>query len=62
MNFAAKNMTERIQTMQDDVRQRLEASNAEYKEVAHKKRCEKITNERDLVLIYLWKELFLIST
>ena len=43
-------------------RQKLEASNAKYKEAADKKRCEKIFNDRDLVLVYLQKERFPIGT
>ena len=57
-SIAAENMAERIQTMQDEVRQRLEASNAKYKEAADKKRREKIFNEGDLVMVYLRKERF----
>ena len=44
------------------MRQKLEATNAKYKEVADKKRREKIFNVRDLVLVYLRKERFPIST
>ena len=59
---AAENMTEHIQAMQEEVRQKLEATNAKYKEAADKKRREKIFNVRDLVLVYLRKERFPIST
>ena len=44
------------------MRQKLEATNAKYKEAADKKRREKIFNVRDLVLVYLRKERFPIST
>ena len=62
MNLKTENMANRIQTIHDDVQQRLEESNAKYKEAANKKRHEKIFNEIDSVLVYLWKERFLAST
>ncbi|XP_065621067.1 uncharacterized protein LOC136063943 [Quercus suber] len=55
---AAGNMADRIQAMQEEVRQKLEATNAKYKEAADKKRREKIFNVGDLVLVYLRKERF----
>ena len=36
--------------------------NAKYKEVVDKKRCEKIFNVGDLVLVYLRKERFPVGT
>ena len=45
---AAENMADRIQAMQEEVRQKLETTNAKYKEVANKKRREKIFNVGDL--------------
>ena len=59
---AVENMAERIQAMQDEVRQKLEATNAKYKEAASKKRHEKIFNVGDLVLVYLRKERFPVGT
>ena len=59
---AAENMAERIQAMQEEVGQKLEATNAKYKEAADKKRREKIFNVGDLVLVYLRKERFLVGT
>ena len=59
---AAKNMTERIQAMQEEVRQKLEVTNAKYKEAADKKRHEKIFNVGDLVLVYLRNERFPVGT
>ena len=58
----AENMAERIQAMQEEVRQKLEATNAKYKEAADKKRHEKIFNVGDLVLVYLRKERFPVGT
>ena len=55
-------MANRIQAMQEEVRQKLEATNAKYQEASYKKRCEKIFNVRDLVLVYLRKERFPIGT
>ena len=55
---AVENMAERIQAMQEEVRQKLENTNAKYKEAADKKRREKIFNVGDLVLVYLRKERF----
>ena len=55
-------MADRIQAMQKKVRQKLEVTNAKYKEATDKKRHEKIFNVRDLVLVYLWKEQFPIGT
>ena len=59
---AAENMADRIQAMQEEVRQKLETTNAKYKEVANKKRREKIFNVGDLVLVYLRKERFPVGT
>ena len=59
---AAENMVECIQVMQEEVRQKLEATNAKYKEVADKKRRENIFNVGDLVLVYLRKERFPVGT
>ena len=55
---AAENMADHIQAMQEEVRQKLETTNAKYKEVANKK----IFNVGDLVLVYLRKERFLVGT
>ena len=48
--------------MQEEVSQKLEASNAKYKEATSKKRRKKIFNVGDLVLVYLWNEWFLVGT
>ena len=55
-------MADRIQAMQEEVRQKLEATNAKYKKDLDKKRREKIFNVGDLVLVYLRKERFPIGT
>ena len=62
MSQAVENMVERIQAMQEEVRQKLEATNAKYKEAVDKKRSEKIFNVGDLVLVYLRKERFPVGT
>ena len=59
---AVENMVDCIQAMQEEVRQKLEATIAKYKEAADKMRCEKIFNVWDLVLVYLRKERFLVGT
>ena len=59
---AAENMVDHIQAMQENVRQKLEATNAKYKEAVDKNRCEKIFNVGDLVLVYLRNERFLVGT
>jgi len=59
---AAKNMADHIQAMQEEVRQKLEATNAKYKEAVDKKRHEKIFSVGDLVLVYLRKERLPVGT
>ena len=59
---AVENMVDHIQAMQEEVRQKLEATNAKYKEETDKKRREKIFSVGDLVLVYLRKERFPIGT
>ena len=59
---AAENMAEHIQAMQEEVRQKLEATNPKYKEAADKKRHEKIFNVGDLALVYLRNERFPVGT
>ena len=55
-------MADCIQAMQEEVRQKLEATNAKYKKAVDKKRREKIFNVGDLVLLYLRKERFPVGT
>ena len=55
-------MTDRIQAMQEEVRQKPEAISAKYKEASDKKRREKIFYVGDLVQVYLRKERFPIGT
>ena len=62
MSQATKNMADYIQAMQEELRQKLEATNGKYKEATDKKRHEKIFDVGDLVLVYLRKERFTVST
>ena len=48
MSQAAENMADHIQAMQEEVRQKLDVTNAKYKEAGDKKRHEKIFSVRDL--------------
>ena len=57
-----ENMAEGIQAMQEKVRQKIEVINAKYKEVTNKKIREKIFSVEDLVVVYLRKVRFPIST
>ena len=59
---ATENMANRIQVMQKEVRQKLEATNTKYKEATNEKRREKIFNVGDLVLVYPRKERFPVGT
>ena len=47
MSQTAKNMANCIQTMQQEVRQKLEAANAKFEEAVYKKMREKIFNVGD---------------
>ena len=62
MSIAAKNMANVIHAVQEEVRNQLEASSAKYKEVAHKKRLEKVFNEEELVMVYLRNGRFPVDT
>ena len=55
-------MVDHIQAMQENVRQKLEATNAKYKEAVDKNRCEKIYNVGDLVLVYFRNKRFPVGT
>ena len=48
MSQVVENMTNRIQPMQEEVRQKLDVTNAKYKEAGDKKRRKKIFSVRDL--------------
>ena len=62
MSQAVADMADCIQAMQKEMRQKLEATNAKYKEAVDKKRCEKTFSVGDLVLVYLRNERFPIDT
>ncbi|GKC42320.1 hypothetical protein Tco_1060042 [Tanacetum coccineum] len=61
-SIAAENFAEKIKVIQADVRLKLEASNAKYKEDKDKHRRTKIFAEGDLVMVLLRKERFPMGT
>ncbi|GJZ84417.1 putative quercetin 3-O-methyltransferase 1 [Tanacetum coccineum] len=61
-SIAAENFAEKIGAIQADVRLKLEASNAKYKEDKDKHRRTKIFAEGDLVMVLLRKEQFPMGT
>ncbi|GJX79502.1 putative nucleotidyltransferase, ribonuclease H [Tanacetum coccineum] len=61
-SIAAENFAEKIEAIQADVRLKLEAFNAKYKEDRGKLRKTKIYAEGDLVMIHLRKERFPVGT
>ncbi len=61
MSIANENMVDIIHTIQEEVRNQLEASSTKYKEAADNKWLEKVFNEEDLVMVYLRKERFLVG-
>lgn len=61
-SIAAENFAEKIEAIQTDVRLKLEASNAKYKEDKDKHRRTKIFTEGDLVMVHLRKERFPVGT
>ncbi|GKD78678.1 ATP-dependent DNA helicase RecG [Tanacetum coccineum] len=61
-SIAVENFAEKIGAIQANVRLKLEASNAKYKEDRDKHRMTKIFAEGDLVMAHLRKERFPIST
>nr|GEW77664.1 putative nucleotidyltransferase, ribonuclease H [Tanacetum cinerariifolium] len=60
-NIAANNFAKKIEAIQADVRLKLEASNAKYKEDRDMHRRTKIYGEDDLVMVHLRKERFLLG-
>jgi len=55
MSIAAKHMADRVKAIQEEVRKKLEASNAKNKAAADWKRRPKLFKEGDLVMLYLRK-------
>ncbi|XP_073263062.1 uncharacterized protein [Populus alba] len=55
MSIAAEHMADRVKAIQEEVRQKLEESNAKYKAAADRKRRLKVFTEGDLVMVYLRK-------
>jgi hypothetical protein len=58
LSLAAKNMAERVQQIQEDVRLNLEQANDKYKAVADKNQQVKTFQEGDLVMAHLCKNRF----
>ncbi|GJT19250.1 serine/threonine-protein kinase TIO-like protein [Tanacetum coccineum] len=61
-NIVAENFAAKIEANQVDVRLKLEASNAKYKEDIDKRRRTKIFAEGDLVMVHLRKKRFPVGT
>ncbi|PKI41752.1 hypothetical protein CRG98_037852 [Punica granatum] len=57
-NVAAESMAKEVQSMQQQVHQRLEATNAKYKKASDKHRKERLFSKGDMVMVFLWKERF----
>ena len=51
--MAIEAMTDQVQAVQVEVKQRLEATNAKYKVVVDKHRREKVFKESDQVMVFL---------
>lgn len=60
--MAAESMAKEVQGVQNEVKQKLESSNAKYKAIVDSHRREKVFNEGDSVIIFLRKERFSIGT
>ena len=58
LSVATEAMTNQVRTVQAEVKQRLEAKNAQYKVGANKHRREKVFDEGDQVMVFLRKEHF----
>jgi hypothetical protein len=61
-SMAAENMATQGQTVQEEVRQRLEATNAKYKAAADRHRRRQVFEEGDSVMVFLRKERFPVGT
>jgi len=60
-NSATSTMTEQILDVEEEVRLKLEKSNARYKAATDKKRREKVFEEGDMIMVYLRKERILLG-
>ena len=61
-SIAAKNMAKHVQSVQAEVRHKLEQANAKYKKAADKHRREQLFKEGDMVMVFLRKERFPVGT
>ncbi|KAF2314211.1 hypothetical protein GH714_024112 [Hevea brasiliensis] len=55
LSVAAGNLVEQVQSVQEDVKKRLEKANAKYKEVANRHRRFKVFEVRDEVMVFMSK-------
>ena len=62
ISSAAEVMAEEVQGVQEEVRQKLQETNAKYKAKADKHRRSQVFKEGDSVMVFLRKERFLVGT
>ncbi|CAL5343186.1 unnamed protein product [Camellia sinensis] len=62
VSVVAEAMAHQAQAMQDEVRQKLEETNARYKEAVDKRRHTKVFKEGDSVMVFLHRDRFPMGT
>lgn len=62
MSVTTNNIAKQVRSIQVEVKTKLEAPTARYKEATDKHRRKKVFKERDTIMVYLQKEIFFINT